>query len=243
MLYLHETHKVVGLKEDEFEAAYRDYWMPTMADERLRPVAVVHESRPRDRRVLQRGDDHRIEDGRAWEDLIQRVQKGDLQSWMLEVDNLRHDVVGKVLVPVHWSPLQEVDLGSVPIDGRLHEPSLFMEDTGWPYAPLDVYIQGWHDIYYEPLRKDVPEADARHPGVLPAGARHPSAARGDALAEDTRTGDPHATADDGAAARTTWRRDLHGRGARNPRPVGEQAPAHQHLVAAVLSVTHHEERL
>jgi hypothetical protein len=97
-----------------------------------------------------------VEDGRAWEDLIQRVQKGDLKSWMLEVDNLRHDVVGKVLVPVHWSPLQEVDLGSVPVDGRLHEPSLFMEDTGWPYAPLDVYIQGWHDIYYAPLEKTSP---------------------------------------------------------------------------------------
>ena len=97
-----------------------------------------------------------VEDGRAWEDLIQRVQKGDLKSWMLEVDNLRHDVVGKVLVPVHWSPLQEVDLGSVPVDGRLHEPSLFMEDTGWPYAPLDVYIQGWHDIYDTPLEKTSP---------------------------------------------------------------------------------------
>jgi hypothetical protein len=97
-----------------------------------------------------------VEDGRAWEDLIQRVQKGDLKSWMLEVDNLRHDVVGKVLVPVHWSPLQEVDLGSVPVDGSLHEPTLFMEDTGWPYAPLDVYIQGWHDIYYAPLEKTSP---------------------------------------------------------------------------------------
>ena len=31
MLFLHETHKVVGAREDAFEAAYRDGWMPTLA--------------------------------------------------------------------------------------------------------------------------------------------------------------------------------------------------------------------
>ena len=156
MLFLHEVHRVQGAKEDEFEAAYRDYWMPTMAkSDYARLLWYTNHA-------LGTGVSYNVvtitavADGRAWEDLIQRVQKGDLQSWMLEVDNLRHDVVGKVAVPVHWSPLQEVDLGSVPVDGRLHEPSLFMEDTGWPYAPLDVYIQGWHDIYYAPLEKTSP---------------------------------------------------------------------------------------
>ena len=33
MLFLHETHKVVGAREDEFEAAYREGWMPTLAQE------------------------------------------------------------------------------------------------------------------------------------------------------------------------------------------------------------------
>ena len=33
MLFLHETHKVVGAREDEFEAAYREGWMPTLAEE------------------------------------------------------------------------------------------------------------------------------------------------------------------------------------------------------------------
>ena len=31
MLFLHETHKVVGAREVEFEAAYREGWMPTLA--------------------------------------------------------------------------------------------------------------------------------------------------------------------------------------------------------------------
>jgi hypothetical protein len=156
MLFLHEVHRVQGTKEDEFEAAYRDYWMPTMAkSDYARLLWYTNHA-------LGTGVSYNVvtitavEDGRAWEDLIQRVQKGDLKSWMLEVDSLRHDVVGKVLIPVHWSPLQEVDLGSVPVDGRVHEPSLFMEDTGWPYAPLDVHIQGWHDIYYAPLEKTSP---------------------------------------------------------------------------------------
>ena len=31
MLFVHEVHQVVGTKEDEFEAAYRDGWMPLLA--------------------------------------------------------------------------------------------------------------------------------------------------------------------------------------------------------------------
>jgi hypothetical protein len=52
---------------------------------------------------------------------------------------------------VAWSPLQAVDLASVPADGETHPLSLFMEDTGWPSASLDGYIRSWHDIYYRPL--------------------------------------------------------------------------------------------
>ena len=31
MLFLHEVHTVAGRYEDEFEAAFRDGWMPTLA--------------------------------------------------------------------------------------------------------------------------------------------------------------------------------------------------------------------
>ena len=33
MLFLHETHRVVGTREDDFEAAYREGWMPTLAQD------------------------------------------------------------------------------------------------------------------------------------------------------------------------------------------------------------------
>ena len=80
-----------------------------------------------------------IADGAAWETLARRAHSGDLAPWMRELDNLRHEVTGKILLPVEWSPLQEVDLTTVPTDGATHPLSLFMEDTGWPYAPLDDY--------------------------------------------------------------------------------------------------------
>ena len=55
------------------------------------------------------------------------------------------------MLPVHWSPIQEVDFATVPTDGREHELHLFMEDTGWPTSSLDDYIQAWDDIYRQPL--------------------------------------------------------------------------------------------
>jgi hypothetical protein len=75
---------------------------------------------------------------------------------MRELDNLRHEVIGKILLPVEWSPLQAVDLMTVPTDGATHPPSLFMEDTGWPYAALDDYIRSWDEIYYRVLSKAPP---------------------------------------------------------------------------------------
>ena len=151
MLFLHETHTVVGACEDEFEAAYRDGWMRMLAeDDRARLLwytNLAHGSGASYTVVTITG----LTDGAAWEHLARRVQTGDLQPWIRDLDRLRHDVTGKLLLPVEWSPLQEVDLTTVPTDGATHPLSLFMEDTGWPSAPLDDYIQMWDEIYYRPL--------------------------------------------------------------------------------------------
>ena len=153
MLFLHETHTVVGAREDEFEAAYRGGWMPTLAEEdsaRLLWYANhAHGSGLSYNVVTITG----ITDGAAWERLARRAQTGDLRPWMRELDNLRHEVTGKILLPVAWSPLQEVELAAVPTDAAPHPLSLFMEDTGWPSAPLDDYIKMWDEIYYRPLAK------------------------------------------------------------------------------------------
>jgi len=153
VLFLHETHKVNGARQDEFEAAYREGWMPTLgADDEARLLWYTnhaHGSGVSYNVVTITG----IADGAAWERLARRTQNGDLEPWMRELDNLRHEVTGKILLPVDWSPLQTVDLASVPTAGATHPLSLFMEDTGWPYAPLDDYIRCWDEIYYRPLSK------------------------------------------------------------------------------------------
>src|SRR3984957_11926382 len=133
MLFMHEVHKVRGRAEDDFEAAFREGWMPMLAagdDARLLWYAnQAHGSGPAYTVVTITA----VRDGPAWERLALRVQKGDLKQPMRELDQLRHDVEAKLLVPLWWSPLQDVDFEDVPADGREHELTLYMEDTMWPY--------------------------------------------------------------------------------------------------------------
>ncbi len=94
-----------------------------------------------------------LRDGAAWEALARRLQRGDLQDWARETDTFRHDVTGKVMLPVYWSRIQEIDLDTVPTDGAEHGLSLFMEDTGWPYVPIDEYIKMWDELYSQPITR------------------------------------------------------------------------------------------
>ena len=49
MLLLHEVHTVAGRHEDEFEAAFRDGWMPTLGARRRRPPPLLPPARARHR--------------------------------------------------------------------------------------------------------------------------------------------------------------------------------------------------
>ena len=54
----------------------------------------------------------------------------------------------KLLHFAEWSPLQEIDLASVPTDGREHDQTLYMEDSAWPYeGKLDEYLEAAHNHY------------------------------------------------------------------------------------------------
>jgi hypothetical protein len=152
MLFLHELHKVKGARLFDFEDAYRTGWMPMMArgdDARLLWYT---------NQAMGTGASYNvvtvtaIKDGAAWERLALRIQNGDLQNWMREVDELRHDVTGKLLLPLAWSPLREVNFREIRCDGAEHDPTLFMEDTGWPHAPLDDYIKGLEQLYLPMIR-------------------------------------------------------------------------------------------
>ncbi len=154
MLLLHEVHEVIGSREAEFEAAYRDVYLPALAagaDARL--LYFLHHA-------VGTGPSYNVvtitalRDGAAWDRLAERVDAGDLRDWSIRLDDLRHDVRAKWLVPLPWSPLQKIDLEAVPTDGCEHELSLFMEDTVWPYEGGTLaYIEATGSHYAEEMRQ------------------------------------------------------------------------------------------
>ena len=150
MLVLHEVHRMVGQKEKEFEAAYRA-WMAALADDDgtrlLWFLHHAHGTGPSYQAVTITG----LADGAAWERLADRVHRGDLRKWAREVDGYRHDVQGRLLMPLEFSPL-DVDLADVPTDGRRHDTTLYMEDTMWPKrGKVDEYVTAAGAIYTKML--------------------------------------------------------------------------------------------
>ena len=142
MLLIREEHAVRGEAEDEFDATVRDEWLPALGktDEArlLYYTRLAHGS----------GEAYQIitytlvRDGSCWERFMHNVHSGGLQTLSGKLDGLRHSVTGKILVPLPWSKLQNIDLDSVPTQAGEHELSLFMEDTVHPRAGLlDEYIQ------------------------------------------------------------------------------------------------------
>ncbi len=160
-LYLHEVHRVIGEQEDAFEAAYREPggWMDRLArgdDARLLYfLHQAHGSGPSYRAVTITA----VQDGGALERLVRRQLDGDLTGWALATDALRYETTAKVLLPVPWSPLVDVDLETVQTSPADHDPTLFMEDTGWPDSSLDDYVGFWGRDY-SPLLAQQP-ADTR----------------------------------------------------------------------------------
>ena len=147
MLLLHEVHTVAGRHEDEFEARFRDGWLPALAagdDARLcYYLKLAHGTG----RAYHHVSITALRDGNAYEALARRVQQGDLRAWAADVDRLRHEVKGKLLLQVDWSPMRTLDLATVPTDGREHDPVLYMEDSAWPYeAKLDTYLDGGEPV-------------------------------------------------------------------------------------------------
>jgi hypothetical protein len=143
VLYLHEVHEVAGTREAEFERAFRDEWLPALArgdDARL--VYFLHHAHGT-------GPSYvvvtvtAIRDGAAWERLARRVAEGDLAAWGARLDALRRGSTAKLLLPLPWSPLKDLDLAAVPAGGAAdHEPSVFMEDTVWPHpGRFEAYVE------------------------------------------------------------------------------------------------------
>ena len=159
MLFIHEVHRVMGAHEDEFEASFRDHWLPTLAatdDARLLYFLRLAHGTGRAYNFVTLTA---VRDGAAWEALVWRLQRGDLRPLARTFDQMRWDVTSKVLAPAEWSPFQTVDFAHVPTDGGEHDLTLFMEDTAWPHAGmLEEYLSAARDNYAPSL------AEGRHGG-------------------------------------------------------------------------------
>ena len=152
MLLLHEVHRVAGAQEGKFEAAYRDELLPALAQSDgsrlLWYLHLAHGSGQAYTVVSITG----CRDAAAWAELAERVRGGDLAEWSAKVDAMRHACEAKIVQPVSWSPMQEIDLDTVPVQGETHKNSLFMEDTAWPFAGgLQAYLQKAGTLYDQTL--------------------------------------------------------------------------------------------
>jgi hypothetical protein len=154
MLFVHEVHEVAGHREEEFEAAYRDGWLTAFAgrdDARLLWFLRQAHGTGHAYRVV---TVTAVRDGAAWEELTAKVATGDLRDWAGEVDRMRHGLASKVLTPLAWSPLQDVDLAAVPVEPVEHAQDLFMEDTAWPHlGRLEAYVAKAGTQYVDTLQR------------------------------------------------------------------------------------------
>jgi len=162
VLLLHETHEVRGRCEDEFEAAWREEWMPRLAKgQEARLLYFLHHAHGT-------GVSYNavtltaLRDGAAWERLVQSVDGGELRDLAVRLDGLRHDVQAKVLIPLPWSPLAKLDLAEVPAAPRAGKTQpLYMEDTVWPdEGKLELYVERAGSHYAREMARHAAEGRA-----------------------------------------------------------------------------------
>ncbi len=151
MLFVHEVHKVVGKCATQFEEAYRDGWMPMLAqgaDARLLwYFDLAHGSGLAYRAVTVTA----VKDAATWARLAERLAAGDLQSWARHLDGLQHESRGRIMTPLEWSP-EIGSLADIPTDPVAHEPAMYMEDTMWPFpGKVREYIQAAGNVYRQAL--------------------------------------------------------------------------------------------
>jgi hypothetical protein len=151
VLFVHEVHKVVGKHAGQFEDAYRNVWMPTLAagsDARLLwYFDLAHGSGLAYRAVTITG----VKDGAAWSRLAERLARGDLQSWARDLDGLQHESQGRIMAALPWSP-SIGELADIPTEAGDHEPAMYMEDTMWPFpGKIRDYIEAAGNIYSRSL--------------------------------------------------------------------------------------------
>jgi hypothetical protein len=154
MLYLHETHEVIGGKMPDFEQAMREMWIPLIEAAGTAKLLWfwhhTHGTGPSYQAISITA----VRDWQAWGDLVERSRHdAGWRAWHAAVWQYRRDVTGKLLVPAVWSPLQDVDL-QTPQPRPDQATNLYLHDTGWPYTgKLDEYVAALGTIFYPATRQ------------------------------------------------------------------------------------------
>jgi len=152
VIFVQEVHEVAGRDEDAFDLALREVWAPALAesgDARLVwATTQAHGTGPAYRFVTYTA----VRSAEAWGALAERAADGDLRSAVDGLDRYRHASAATLLKPVSWSPLQELDLDTVPAEGDARKGTLFMEDTARPFREkLEDYLAQAGKLYARTL--------------------------------------------------------------------------------------------
>ncbi len=154
MLYLHETHEVVGGRMEHFEHLVRQRWTPLVEHDGGAKLLWfwhhTHGTGPSYSALSITA----VRDWDAWAALVGRMRSDPAwHEWYAAVWECRREVISKLLLPTAWSPLQDSDFArsESTSDSAL---SLYLHDTGWPYAgKLDDYAAALGNIFYPATRR------------------------------------------------------------------------------------------
>jgi hypothetical protein len=170
MIYVHEVHEVAGGRMAEFGEALRSEWRPLLeGGNRARLLwfwQLTHGTGPSYQAVS-------ITAVRDWATWGEVTSEPRFRAWQRRVGTLRREVTAKVLLPVAWSPLQEVDLTAAPSAHESEAPSLYLHDTGWPFSgKLEEYVEALGSVFYPQTRRARMISVAACWTVAPGTGRH-----------------------------------------------------------------------
>lgn len=166
MLLLLEEHKVIGRKKQDFERRYREGATHFSGDLDFRLLwyfDVAHGTGPSYRVVTGTA----LPDGAAWERFIRRAESGDLKEWLVDLDELRYSVDGRVLSAVPWLPLKNPFAASSDLSNE-NEKYLYWMTCIFPNVrSLEDYTEEFaHKRWYEQEQGIVYGGIARIDGIF-----------------------------------------------------------------------------
>jgi hypothetical protein len=173
MIYVHEVHDVAGGRMDEFGEAVRTLWRPLLEERGDARLLWFWELAHGTSASYQAVSLTAVRDWSAWGACLERTAADPrFRDWQRRVWTLRREVTAKILLPTAWSPLA-VDLAHVETPRAGDRPSLYLHDTGWPFAGmLEAYAAALGSVFYPQTQRTKMISVAACWTVAPGTGRH-----------------------------------------------------------------------